>query len=122
MTAVIVDTSIWRKYLAGVSSTRVLGQLLDDDAVRLHPFVLGELTLGGLSDREALLFERLPVAPIVDHAEVLAFVIERRLTRKGIGWVDAHLLASAILGNAQVWSADRALISAAHSLGVDFSS
>ena len=121
MPSVLVDTSVWRKYLAGVASTRALGQLLDDDAVLLHPFVLGELTLGGLSDREASLFRRLPEVPIVDHAEIIAFVAERRFTRKGIGWVDAHLLASALLADARLWSADRALISAARSLGVAFS-
>jgi len=121
MPSVLVDTSVWRKYLAGVASTRALGQLLDDDAVLLHPFVLGELTLGGLSDREASLFRRLPEVPVVDHAEIIAFVAERRLTRKGIGWVDAHLLASALLADARLWSADRALISAARSLGVAFS-
>lgn len=120
MPAVIVDTSVWRKYLAGVASTRGLGQLLDDDGVLLHPFVLGELTLGGLSDREASLFRRLPEVPVVDHVEIMAFVRERRLTRKGIGWVDAHLLASALITDARLWSADRALVSAARSLGVSF--
>lgn len=120
MPAVIVDTSIWRKYLAGVVSTRALGQLLDDDAVLLHPFVLGELTLGGLSHREIAIIGRLPEAPVVDHAEVLAFVAERHLTRKGIGWIDAHLLAAALLADAQLWSADRALSAAARGLGVAF--
>ncbi len=120
MSSVIVDTSVWRKYLAGVSSTRALGRLLDDDAVLLHPFVLGELTLGGLSERESSIFLRLPEVPVADHAEVLAFVAERRLARKGIGWVDAHLLASALLADARLWSADRALSLAARSLGVAF--
>lgn len=120
MPSVLVDTSVWRKYLAGVASTRALGQLLDDDAVLLHPFVLGELILGGLSDREASLFRRLPEVPVVDHAEIIAFVTERRLTRKGIGWVDAHLLASTLLADARLWSADRSLISAARSLGIAF--
>ena len=120
MSSVIVDTSVWRKYLAGVSLTRALGQLLDEDEVLLHPFVLGELTLGRLSDREASIFRRLPEAPVVDHAEVLAFVVERRLTRKGVGWVDAHLLASTFLAGAHLWSTDRALIAAARSLEVAF--
>ncbi len=120
MAGVIVDTSVWRKYLAGVSSVRALGQLLDDDAVLLHPFVLGELTLGGLSDREEALFRRLSGVPIADHAEVLAFVWERRLARKAIGWVDAHLLASTFLADARLWSTDRGLIAAARSLGVAF--
>ena len=120
MTSVIVDTSIWRKYLAGVSSVRGLDKLLDDDAVLLHPFVLGELTLGGLSDREASIFRRLPEVPVVEHSEILAFARERRLARRGIGWVDAHLLASAFLADSRLWSVDRALSLAARSLGVAF--
>ena len=120
MAGVIVDTSVWRKYLAGVSSVRALGQLLDDDAVLLHPFVLGELTLGGLSGREDALFRRLPEVPIADHAEVLSFVSERRLARRAIGWVDAHLLASTFLADARLWSTDRGLTAAAQSLGVAF--
>lgn len=120
MAGVLVDTSIWRKYFAGVSSTRGLGQLLDEDAVLVHPFVLGELIIGGLSDREASIFRRLPEVPVVDHAEILAFVAERRLTRKGLGWVDVHLLAAALLAQARLWSADRALTVAARSLEVAF--
>ena len=118
--SVIVDTSVWRKYLAGVSSTRILGQLLDEDAVLLHPFVLGELTLGGLSDREPALFRHLREVPIADNAEVLAFVSQRRLARKAIGWVDAHLLASAFVAQARLWSTDRALIAMARDLGIAF--
>ncbi len=118
--SVIVDTSVWKKYLAGVSSTRALGELLDEDAVLLHPFVLGELMLGGLSDREVPLFRRLREVPIADHAQVLAFVAQRRLARKAIGWVDAHLLASALVAEAKLWSTDRALIAVARDLGVAF--
>jgi predicted nucleic acid-binding protein len=120
MPGVLVDTSVWRKYLAGVSSVRSLDQLLDEDAVLLHPFVLAELTLGGLSDREISLFRRLPEVPIVGHHEALSFVAERRLARKGIGWVDAHLLASALIAEARLWSADRALMSVARDLGVAY--
>lgn len=121
MSAVLVDTSIWRKYLAGVASTRALGRLLDDNEVLLHPFVLGELTLGGLSDREVLTFKRLPTTPILKQEDVLGFITERRLSRKGIGWVDAHLLASALVTGTRLWSADRALAGVARTLGVDFS-
>ncbi|MEO8358826.1 MAG: PIN domain-containing protein [Vicinamibacteria bacterium] len=120
MTAILVDTSIWRKYFAGVASARGLGVLLDEGAVLVHPFVLGELALGGLSERQATLFSRLPEARVQEHAEVLAFINHRRLEHKGIGWVDAHLLASALVEGAFLWSADRALAMSARSLGVAF--
>ena len=59
MTAVLVDTSVWRRYFSGSPGASALGDLLDEDAVLVHPFVLGELVLGGLSAREESLFARL---------------------------------------------------------------
>jgi predicted nucleic acid-binding protein len=100
---------------------KTLGGLLDEDgAVLVHPFVVGELVLGGLSAREEGLFTRLPAAVVVPHDEVLAFVRRRRLTRRGIGWVDAHLLASALASGAALWSVDIPLSAVATDLGVGF--
>jgi predicted nucleic acid-binding protein len=117
----LVDTSVWRRYFAGATGVRRLGELLDEDgAVLVHPFVVGEMVLGGLSAREEELFGRLPGAGVVPHEEVLAFVRRRRLVRRGIGWVDAHLLASALVSSAVLWSADADLSAAAADLGVAF--
>ncbi len=121
MTPVIVDTSVWRRYFAGAPAVKVLGGLLDEDgAVLVHPFVVGELVLGGLSAREEGLFARLPAAAVVPHDELLAFVRRRKLVRRGIGWVDAHLLASALASGATLWSVDGDLVSAAEDLGVAY--
>jgi hypothetical protein len=121
VTPVLVDTSVWRKYFAGTASVRRLGQLLDEDGVVLvHPFIVGEMVLGGLSTREEGLIVRLPKATTVRHEEVLDLVRGRRLTRRGIGWVDAHLLASALTSSAMLWSIDADLRAAAADLRVDF--
>ncbi len=121
MKPVLVDTSVWRRYFSGSTSVRQLGELLDEDgAVLLHPFVIGELVLGGLSPREEKLFARLPDAAVVAHEEVLDFVRRRRLTRRGIGWVDAHLLASTLTSSAVLWSIDADLRLAAADLAVGF--
>jgi predicted nucleic acid-binding protein len=118
---VVVDTSVWRRYFSGSPSVQRLGDLLDEDGVVLtHPFVLGELVLGGLVAREEGLFEPLPAADLVPHAEVLAFVRQRRLTRRGIGWIDAHLLASTLVSQAELWTVDAALSATAADLGVGF--
>jgi predicted nucleic acid-binding protein len=118
---VLVDTSVWRRYFAGTPAVKGLGDLLDEDGVVLvHPFVIGELVLGGLSAREERLFARLPAATLLPHDEVLAFVRRRRLTRRGIGWVDAHLLASALASGGALWSVDRDLAAAAGDLGIGF--
>lgn len=121
MKPVLVDTSVWRRYFSGARSVRRLADLLDEDgAVLMHPFIIGEMILGGLSAREEGLFVRLPTADTVPHEEVLSLVRQRRLTRRGIGWVDAHLLASALTSSAALWSIDADLSSAAAELGVDF--
>jgi hypothetical protein len=88
--------------------------------VLVHPFILGELVMGGMSDRQEALFRRLPTAKLVADEEVLAMVKQRRLTRRGIGWVDVHLLASALASSALLWSADRAVSSAAEHVRADF--
>ena len=121
MKPVLVDTSVWRRYFSGTASVRQLGGLLDEDgAVLIHPFIVGEMVLGGLSTREERLFVRLPSADMVRHEEVLELVRRRRLMRRGIGWVDAHLLASALVSSAVLWSIDADLSAAAAELSVDF--
>ena len=121
MKPVLVDTSVWRRYFSGSAAVRQLGELLDEDGVVLvHPFVIGELVLCGLSAREEALFQRLPSAASVPHEEVLEFARRRRLTRRGIGWVDAHLLASTLTSAAVLWSADADLKAAADDLAVAF--
>jgi predicted nucleic acid-binding protein len=122
MSLVLVDTSVWRRYFGGAASVRRLGDLLDEDGVVLvHPFVIGEMVLGGLSAREEELFQRLPSASMVPHEEVLGFVRQRGLMRRGIGWVDAHLLASALTSSALLWTVDADLMRAAADSGVAFS-
>ena len=121
MKPVLVDTSVWRKYFSGTASVRRLGDLLDDDgAVLVHPFIIGEMILGGLSAQEEGLFVQLANATMVPHEEVLDLVRRRRLMRRGIGWVDAHLLASALTSSAVLWSLDEDLTAAAADLSVDF--
>jgi predicted nucleic acid-binding protein len=121
LTPVLVDTSVWRRYFAGAAGVKALGGLLDEDgAVLVHPFVIGEMVLGGLSAREEELFARLPPAVVVPQEDVLAMVRRRRLTRRGIGWVDAHLIASALAAGGELWSVDGDLAAAAVDLGVGY--
>jgi predicted nucleic acid-binding protein len=118
---VVVDTSVWRRFFAGVPAFRKLAELLDEDAsVLIHPFVVGELVMGGLSSKEQALFERLPVAMSIPHEEVLEFVRRRRLMRRGVGWIDAHLLASALGSSGLLWTADGDLAALARELKVEF--
>ena len=124
MTTILVDTSVWRKYLSGrapASAGRMLDDLLDEEGlVLVHPAVIGELVLGGLSAREELLLQRLPSAPEVSSPELQAFIRFRKLARRGVGWVDCQLLASALLASASLWSFDHELAAAAADLKIAF--
>jgi predicted nucleic acid-binding protein len=122
VTAVLVDTSVWRHFFAGTIArleAEELSELLDeDDRVVCHPAVVGELVLGGLSKRDEALMARLPRVAELTSNEVLALIRAHKLTRKGVGWVDCQLLGSALLESCSLWSLDRALASAAAALRV----
>jgi predicted nucleic acid-binding protein len=55
----------------------------------------------------------LPGVEVASHDEVLLFVESHQLEGRGIGWVDAHLLASAALARIPLWTRDRRLREAA---------
>lgn len=121
MTPVLVDTSVWRRFFATGAGAASLDALLEEEgAVLLHPWVMGELTLGGVSAEVARLLGRLPQARVLPFEEVLAFVAGRRLIGAGVGWVDVNLLASALVEGARVYTRDRALEAAAFALGIAY--
>jgi predicted nucleic acid-binding protein len=117
---VIVDTSIWVTHLR--RGSRHLEELLLDGQVVCHPFVIGELACGNIKNRDEVLslLQSLPAAPIVTLNELLFFMERNELMGMGIGFVDAHLLASAQLSRALLWTSDRNLRLAAISLEVAY--
>jgi len=117
---ILVDTSVWIEYLRKDDRAGGLAELLELDLVLLHPWVLGELVLGGLgSQRSAIMdLRHLPAAPVVSDGEVLDLILERRLTGRGIGWVDTNLLASALVAAGDLWTLDTRLARTARDLGV----
>lgn len=117
---VLLDTSVWRGFFAGDRRFSAVSELLDADEVLTHPWVAGELVLGGLSTREEALFLRLRRVEVVRDEELLRFIRAHTLARRGIGWVDAQLLAAAKLAGARLWTVDAALLAASRSLRVHF--
>lgn len=120
---ILVDTSVWVDHLR--RRDPVLSEALENGEVAVHPFVVGELACGNLPDRTSFfrLLEELPPAPLASHPEVLALIERRRLAGKGLGFVDAHLLASTLLGvrdALSLWTRDGALQAAALSLGIAY--
>lgn len=119
---ILVDTSIWVEHLRRGHSG--LAARLEGAQVVTHPFVIGELACGHLKDRREVLdlLGALPPAEIAQHGEVMTFVEHHRLMGAGLGWVDVHLLASAVLSGAPLWTSDARLRRAAAKLGVSFES
>ena len=116
---ILVDTSVWIDHLRrGVSE---LGQLLEQNLVLVHPFVIGELACGNLTRREEILehLHNLPRAVVASDREVLHLIEARRLMGHGVGYLDLHLLASVILSeDAVIWTRDRKLDAVAAELSI----
>ena len=116
---ILVDSSVWVDHLRSGDAT--LARLLDDGRVIAHPFVVGELALGSLRQRELILtaLQDLPQAVVASDIEVLRFINQQALYGLGIGYVDAHLLASARLtAGGSLWTRDKRLQAVADQLGV----
>ncbi len=116
---ILVDTSIWIDYLRAGHLT--LAHLLERGSVLGHPWVVGELALGHLSQRQEILglLNSLPQAAVATPAEILTFIEHHELHGLGIGYVDAQLLAATQLTpDIGLWTNDKRLAAAAARLGL----
>jgi len=116
---ILVDTSVWVDHLRGVDLS--LANALERGEVVMHPFVIGELACGSMSERTTILelLQDLPAAVTADTDEVLRFIERHKLHGKGIGFVDAHLLASAALtSGSSLWTRDKRLRAVAQTLAL----
>ena len=94
---ILADTSIWVDHLRAGEPGLV--SLLNDNQVLTHPMVIGELACGNLPNRDTVLglLGALPAIHVATHEEVLFFIEQRQVMGRGIGYIDAHLLAAAKL-------------------------
>lgn len=116
---ILTDTSVWVDHLR--SNDPAMASLLHAGQILIHPAVIGEIALGSLRHRKRLLqlLAQLPAAIPATDAEVLQFIETHRLFGTGVGYVDAHVLASVRLTpDAVLWTRDKRLLGAAEKLGV----
>jgi predicted nucleic acid-binding protein len=85
-----------------------------------HPFIVGELACGNLQNRSEIisLLQRLPGAIRAEHEEIMKFIENYRLMGKGLGYIDIHLLASAMLTGIPLWTLDKKLNEVAIKMGL----
>lgn len=120
---VLVDTSVWIRFLVDrMPYAAELDRLLELDEAAGHCLVYGELLIGDAGGRGRFLnsYGLIQRVPDVGHAEVATFVRSHKLHGKGIGWIDAHLLASALVADAYLWTADEHLAGLAGGLGIAY--
>lgn len=120
---ILVDTSVWIDHLH--KAVPLLGDALERGDVASHPFVIGEIACGEIARRREVLalLSTLPSGIVATDEEALHFIEHHRLMGKGIGYVDAHLLASVMLTNgATLWTRDKRLAVIAAQLRIAFAS
>ncbi|MGP6157186.1 MAG: type II toxin-antitoxin system VapC family toxin [Vulcanimicrobiaceae bacterium] len=115
---ILVDTSVWIDHFRFGNAK--LSEMLEQELVLTHPFVVGELACGNLRGRARILqgLEALPSVISVDHQAVLYLIDGQVLWGKGLGLIDCHLLASTLLSNCHLWTLDKSLEKVAAKLGV----
>jgi predicted nucleic acid-binding protein len=121
---VLVDTSVWIRFLANRAPyASELDRLLSIDEVGGHELVYGELLVGDTGGRGKLLdaYENMYQASVVSHREVVAFARARKLNGRGVGWIDIHLLASAVVERLSLWTADPRFDRVSRELGIAYS-
>ncbi|MBB4226542.1 type II toxin-antitoxin system VapC family toxin [Rhizobium mongolense] len=115
---ILADTSIWIDHFRHVDAE--LRRIIQDDRLLCHPTVIGELALGSLRDRGSVIafLAAQRGAVVASHDEVMTMIDRHRIFSMGIGYTDAHLLASVLLDQrAALWTRDKRLQAAAEKAG-----
>ncbi len=116
---ILVDSSVWIDHLR--RTDEILTDLLSRQQVLTHPLVIGELAIGHLQPRDVVLkaLQELDRATAARDDEVLRLIERERLFGLGLGYVDAHLLASVRLTPGTfLWTRDKRLSAAAERLSL----
>jgi predicted nucleic acid-binding protein len=112
---ILADTSVWVEHLR--HGDQQMREFLAAGDIAVHDHVVGELRLGGLSREKLAMMQLLRRCAAASHDEVMHLIEQRRLVGRGLGYVDTHLLAAALIGGLRLWTLDKALQQAARECG-----
>ena len=116
---ILADTTVWIGHLRALNPQ--MENLLTRGKIVMHPFVVAEIALGSLKNRRQKLgaMDMLRKVKVAQMSEVRRMIEANGLYAKGIGLIDAHLIASCLLTpGTQLWTRDAALEKVATALGV----
>lgn len=118
---ILIDTSVWIDHFR--TGDDHLADLLNQNKVLMHTFILGELACANLQHCEQVitLLKDLPQSVVASDEEALFFIEQNQLMGKGIGYIDAHLLAAVALnGSTSLWTRDKHLFAIADSMHIAY--
>ncbi len=117
---ILVDTSVWIDHLR--TGKPALTALIDENAVMIHPWIIGELALGSIKNRKEFigLLTKLPPVPAAGTEDIMRGIEQYSLYSRGIGWVDAGLFIACINYPCRIWTKDKNLSTAAGERGLLF--
>jgi len=117
---ILVDTSVWVTFLN--KGDDELAKLLESGKVFTHESVIGELACGNIKNRNNILtlLNELPKIPTATFSEVLYIIEKHKLFGAGLGYIDCHLLASALIANITLWTNDKSLRHAARLFEISY--
>jgi predicted nucleic acid-binding protein len=116
---ILADTSIWIDHLR--LGDEQLRKHLNGGIIAIHPFIIAELALASLQERvkTLALLDRLPQVRVAQMNEVRLAIEARRLYSRGIGLIDAHLIASIFINPPTLlWTRDKQLRKVAEDFGI----
>jgi hypothetical protein len=115
---ILADTSVWVDHLR--YGRELMQSRLEDVEIACHAFVIGELACGNLGNRREILalLHALPRLDTATDEEVFELIERARLWGYGAGWIDMHLIASALISGVPIWTRDRRLSGLAAQVGV----
>jgi hypothetical protein len=116
---ILADTSVWVDHFR--KRDAALYQQLQCNAISIHPLIVTELILGNLPERRKTIaaLDLLPMVKVARVSEVRRMIEVHSLFQRGIGVVDAHLIASTfITPHTVLWSRDKRLRAIAQTLGL----
>ncbi|MDC0088100.1 type II toxin-antitoxin system VapC family toxin [Akkermansiaceae bacterium] len=119
---VLADTNIWCKYFRDGQPT--LSSLIKYDFLKIHPLVIGELSVGNLPRRKQTILDlaTFPTLREASFQETHILLESNNLWGKGLQWNDLLILASVVSSpDTLLWTEDKRLAEAAESFSVRYS-